>query len=196
MKNNSGYSYEGSDELEIYLEDAKNIYIIENFISSEDLCEINDFINLGTFVNSDYSGHEFPLGALDFSPYENLLRKIHAYRDKMTDILEKTFDCIMEKAEIDGLTRYAVGDKLNEHADKICVSWRDLSTVLYYNDAYEGGELFFSQYDLTFRPKAGSLIYFPAGGNYAHGVTTVNSGVRYVTSTFWKVKKWNSIQYS
>ena len=61
---------------------------------------------------------------------------------------------------------------------------------------YTGGELFFSQYDLSFTPKAGMMIYFPAGGNYAHGVTEVTSGNRYATTTFWNVEKWNSIQYS
>jgi predicted 2-oxoglutarate/Fe(II)-dependent dioxygenase YbiX len=67
---------------------------------------------------------------------------------------------------------------------------------LYYTDDYEGGEFFFSQYDMEFKPKAGTLLYFPAGANYAHGVKTVTSGERYTTTVFWKVKQWKGKQYS
>ena len=106
------------------------------------------------------------------------------------------FDCKVALSEIAGLTKFKTGDNLNEHADKVCASWRDLSTSLYYNEDFEGGELYFSQYDITFKPKAGMLIYFPAGANYQHRVNYVTSGTRYATTTFWKVEEWRSIQYS
>ena len=70
------------------------------------------------------------------------------------------------------------------------------AAFLYLNEDFEGGELYFSQYDVTFKPKAGMMIYFPAGANYQHRVNYVTSGTRYATTTFWKVEKWNGIQYS
>ena len=194
MKNKSGYIYEGSEDVEIDPEDVKNIYVLENFISPEDIITLRNYIENADFVLSDYGVHEFPLAALHFSGEVATL--MQGYRDKAALILEEAFDCSVTRSEIASLTKYATGQNLNEHADKICESWRDLSTSMYYNDDYTGGELFFSQYDLSFTPKAGMMIYFPAGGNYAHGVTEVTSGNRYATTTFWNVEKWNSIQYS
>ena len=195
-KNNDNYQYDGYDLVMIETEDVKNIHLIEDFISKEDLEYIQEFIKNGKFVASQYDRHEFPLEGLDFTNDPHLIEMIHSYTDRIQEILEKTFECELERSEIAGLTKYAPGSQLNEHADKICVSWRDVSNVLYYNDDYTGGEIFFSQYDLVMKPKAGSLLIFPAGANYQHGVNPVKTGNRYVTSTFWKVKNWLANPYS
>jgi hypothetical protein len=44
MKNKSGYIYEGSEDLEIDPEDVKNIYVLENFISPEDIITLRNYI--------------------------------------------------------------------------------------------------------------------------------------------------------
>ena len=188
------YIYDGYEDVMVETEDVKNIYVYENFISSEDLLKINDYIQSSTFVSD--AVHEFPYETLDFGQEKEFLSMIRSYRDKAASLLEETFDCKVVLSEIYGLTKFKTGENLNEHADKVCASWRDLSTSLYYNDDYEGGELYFSQYDITFKPKAGMMIYFPAGANYQHRVNYVTSGTRYATTTFWKVEEWRSIQYS
>ena len=195
IPNKSGYIYEGSKELLIDTEDVKNIYLIEDFISPEDLQIINDGIKNGNFVVDKFKLHEYPLRAYVVQE-EHLLNVLNKYRDKVQDLLQKTFECELEPAVINSITEYRTGSMLNEHADKVCESWRDVSNILYYNDNYTGGEIFFSQYDLQFKPKAGSVLIFPAGGNYAHGVHPVTSGDRYVTTTFWVVKEWLNKPYS
>jgi hypothetical protein len=195
IKNPShNYIYDGYEDVMVETEDVKNIYVYENFISSEDLSKINDYIKSSTFASDAI--HEFPYETLSFIPDYSILLIMEKYRDIIKVLLEEKFDCRVKLSHISDLTKYKTGDNLNEHADKVCASWRDLSTSLYYNEDYEGGELYFSQYDLTFKPKAGMMIYFPAGANYQHGVNYVTSGTRYATTTFWKVEKWNSIQYS
>jgi hypothetical protein len=188
------YIYDGYEDVMVETEDVKNIYVYENFISSEHLSKINNYIQSGIFVSDAI--HEFPYETLDFGKNEEIISIIKGYRDKSASLLEQTFDCKVALSEIAGLTKFKTGQNLNEHADKVCASWRDLSTSLYYNEDFEGGELYFSQYDVTFKPKAGMMIYFPAGANYQHGVSYVTSGTRYATTTFWKVEKWNGIQYS
>jgi hypothetical protein len=188
------YIYDGYEDVMVETEDVKNIYVYENFISSEDLLKINDYIQSGIFTSD--AVHEFPYETLDFTNNEEIVSIIKIYRDKAALLLEEVFDCKVALSEIAGLTKFKTGDNLNEHADKVCASWRDLSTSLYYNEDFEGGELYFSQYDVTFKPKAGMMIYFPAGANYQHRVNYVTSGTRYATTTFWKVEKWNGIQYS
>jgi hypothetical protein len=195
IKNPShSYVYDGYEDVMVETEDVKNIYVYENFISSEDLLKINDYIQSGIFVSD--AVHEFPYETFAFGQFEELVHIMSGYRDKAALLLEEAFDCKVALSELSGLTKFKTGENLNEHADKICASWRDLSTSLYYNEDFEGGELFFSQYNVTFKPKAGMMIYFPAGANYQHGVNYVTSGTRYATTTFWKVEKWNGIQYS
>jgi hypothetical protein len=195
LKNNSGYIYEGSENVLIDPEDIKNIYIIENFISEDHLKIINDYIKKVGFIENA-NPVEFPLAMLRFDEDQEVSSLMDHYREKVQVLLERDFDCEVEPASFNQAARYLTGDHLNEHADKVCESWRDLSNILYYNDDYEGGNFFFSQYDLSFKPKAGTLVYFPGGGNYAHGVETVTAGERYNTTVFWKVKKWKGKQYA
>jgi len=195
IKNPShSYTYDGYEDVMVETEDFKNIYVYENFISSEDLLKINDYIQSGIFTSGAI--HEFPYETLEFSPDKEILPMVRSYRDKAALLLEEAFDCKVALSEIADLTKFKTGENLEEHADKVCASWRDLSTSLYYNEDFEGGELYFSQYDLTFKPKAGMLIYFPAGANYQHRVNYITSGTRYATTTFWKVEEWRSIKYS
>lgn len=57
--------------------------------------------------------------------------------------------------------------------------------VLYLNDDYEGGELFFPEHDISIRPTPYSLIVFPGGVENIHGVSEITSGVRYTMVSFW-----------
>ena len=60
---------------------------------------------------------------------------------------------------------------------------RDLTAVLYLNDDYEGGELYFTFLDLKIKPSKGDVITYPTTFQYRHGVNPV-LGNRYVL-TFW-----------
>ena len=51
--------------------------------------------------------------------------------------------------------------------------------MYYLNDDYEGGEIFFPDYNLKIKPKPNSLLMFPGNENYAHGVKEVTKGFRY-----------------
>ena len=57
--------------------------------------------------------------------------------------------------------------------------------LLYINDDYVGGELYFPEYELEIKPKAKTLITFPATDDYLHGTRKVVSGSdRFVIATF------------
>jgi hypothetical protein len=57
-----------------------------------------------------------------------------------------------------------------------------VSTVLYLNDEYTGGELSFPEIDngYTYIPEKYELVYFPTP--YLHGVNPVKSGKRYIVT--------------
>jgi hypothetical protein len=60
------------------------------------------------------------------------------------------------------------------------------STIIYLNDDFEGGELYFTQYDnATVVPSTGMMICFKGDTHHLHGVKKVTKGIRYTISIFW-----------
>lgn len=57
------------------------------------------------------------------------------------------------------------------------------ASILYLNDNFEGGETFFSDFDLEITPKTGMLVGF-CGSRVLHGVRKVTKGTRY-TAPCW-----------
>jgi hypothetical protein len=76
------------------------------------------------------------------------------------------------------LLRYEKGGYLPAHQDH-GVSSRVLSSVMYLNDDYEGGEMIFQNSGISIKPEAGSIIYFPSNFLYVHEVAEIKSGTRY-----------------
>jgi Rps23 Pro-64 3,4-dihydroxylase Tpa1-like proline 4-hydroxylase len=76
------------------------------------------------------------------------------------------------------LLKYGPGGHLPAHQDQ-GVSSRVLSTVMYLNDNYTGGEIEFKHSNVKLRPSAGSIIFFPSNFLYVHEVYPIDSGVRY-----------------
>ena len=88
------------------------------------------------------------------------------------------------------LLRYGPGQEYTEHVDSMAGSssvygQRLLSAVLYLNDGFEGGELHFPRQRLTYNPKAGSLLLFPANFCYPHASLPVRRGTKYALVTWF-----------
>lgn len=67
--------------------------------------------------------------------------------------------------------------------------WRDISAVLYLDDAFEGGSLRFDQHGVTVQPRPGLLVAFPSSRMFLHHVTRVTSGVRHALA-MWCTRDW------
>lgn len=55
-----------------------------------------------------------------------------------------------------------------------------VSSVVYFNDDFSGGELVFPKMPYSYRPIAGSCLIFPSDVSYSHYVDSVLSGSRLV----------------
>jgi len=55
---------------------------------------------------------------------------------------------------------------------------RDITCVVYLNNEYSGGEIYFPFFDLKYNPKACDIMLYPCDFPYMHGVTEV-TGLRY-----------------
>ena len=110
--------------------------------------------------------------------------------------IEKKFMCSLYREELCSMVVYRANGFLPKHIDNVPGQnlptpsgnpSRDISSTLYYNDNYDGGEIVFINQNLKIKPKAGSLILFPSNQNYPHEVLPVISGNRYCTTNFWSL---------
>ena len=97
--------------------------------------------------------------------------------------------------------RRGAGNGYGPHADYAANpdgSYEEVAaTILGYfadPDDYEGGEIYFDDYDIYIKPKQGSMIIF--GHQVQHGVTPVTSGTRIISSQFLVLEKdyWKIMQ--
>lgn len=91
------------------------------------------------------------------------------------------------------LVRWPVGMSMRPHADRANADgsphgmpYRAFAGILYLNDDYEGGELYFTALDLAIKPKRGMFVGFSGGFRHEHAVTRIESGaVRMTMPSFY-----------
>jgi hypothetical protein len=98
-------------------------------------------------------------------------------------------DPSLELAGFGTLQRMQAGVELKAHTDQHTDPSIRYAAILYINDDYKDGTLFFkNKEDSDLRPKPGTLLIFPGNEEYEHGVRFVGEGpIRYVTVGFMKV---------
>ena len=76
-------------------------------------------------------------------------------------------------------------DNSNPDGSAHSTPWRDFSSIVYLNDDYEGGELYFTAKDRVLKPRKGMLVAFSAGYHHEHGVLKVTKGRRITMPAFY-----------
>lgn len=107
-----------------------------------------------------------------------------------------------------GLTIWRVGDEQPPHADRENEDgsphpypWREYGCIIYLNNDYEGGELYFPKHEFEIKPKPGTLAFFPGDARYLHGVKPVTEGERLTIASFWttvynkRIKRFYNYRY-
>lgn len=67
--------------------------------------------------------------------------------------------------------------------------YRDLSGVLYLNDAFDGGGLYLTAQDVLLKPRRGTMISMTGGFHHEHAVVRVESGLRITIPFFTSFDK-------
>ncbi len=75
------------------------------------------------------------------------------------------------------IARFEAGYGMHEHFDS--TKPNDIATLIYVNSDYDGGEIYFPDYDIIIKPNAGDLVCFPDTPDFVHGVKPILSGTRY-----------------
>lgn len=98
---------------------------------------------------------------------------------------EKRYNFKMEYMEAINFVRYEVGQHFQVHSDDGFSYSCTVSSVGYFNEDYEGGEIWFPQQDITFKPQKGDVILFPSNYMYSHASLPVIDGVKYSAVTMF-----------
>jgi predicted 2-oxoglutarate/Fe(II)-dependent dioxygenase YbiX len=173
--------------------DPSNIVIKENFISKDHLAEILEYCHSIEFWESRSQLGTDSIHMPEFieknSPY--IFSIMQQYVDKVQHEVEYRFGRFLERTK-PGIRKWYPGEKQDVHADgETADGWPgynyivDYGSIIYLNDEYEGGELFFPKYNIHIKPEPGTLVFFPSTNMYAHGVTEVTDGIRYTSPHFW-----------
>ena len=182
----------------MYAEDviARPVKVYENFASADEVARLLS-------VASD-----------DAAPWETWLPPDHVWYARtmnphvlqpetvalMARLRQRTARAIRNDYKVDDaiyadtlqLIRWRTGDSQAPHADAEHADgtphpfpWRRFGAILYLNDTYQGGEIYFPTLGLTPAIKPGTVAFFPSTLGYLHGVTPVTSGIRYTMCTFF-----------
>lgn len=191
-----------------------NINELENFLTKEEHAFLLDFAkNNKTWDYTETSYDEDGLILYDASVWENrvctteTLKRasieahvmIESIYNRLQPIIEDFFK-VEATPTSPAIVRWPIGARQEPHADKEFHIGKeqgrpnefphfDIATVIYLNDDYEGGQIYFPIQGYEFTPKAGAAYFFPGDRFYVHGVRPVISGTRYTSPLFWTIKK-------
>lgn len=192
-------------------EPVDQILVIEDFISQEELEDFWDIIRSTPeddwFIHyrkqlRDFCIEKFGRDDVDNlvaeGKYEvtrgwddkNLLISQYPVSIKVTDRLAS----LIKKADPELHLTFGIfqrmqeGVELKAHTDQHTDPSIKYAAVLYLNDDYVDGEVFWPNKNLELKPIPGTLVMFPGTDEYHHGVKHVGKGpIRYVMPAFIKV---------
>jgi len=190
---------------------AENIKIITNFISINDIKIIQNFLpNINEWMDSGENKYdENGTCIYDAAYWSNrqcsgdILKRINPevyniidfYINKMKLFLDQEFKVDLSTRP-PVIIKWKPGMEQQPHADKQTNDGKpnpfptyDINSLFYYNDDFEGGELYYPQHDIVVNPKPGLAVAHPGDIHYLHGVKTIISGYRYTTPSFYTINK-------
>jgi hypothetical protein len=117
--------------------------------------------------------------------------------DRLKPIIENFFNVKVSPTG-ETIVKWLPGQCQHPHADKELHNGPDagkpndfphydIASLFYINDDYIGGELYFPNQNIQFKPKRGAAYFFPGDMNYVHGVTEVKESLRYTCPFFWEI---------
>lgn len=190
---------------------GQDVILIYNFLLDTEINKILEKID--SLTQKDWENHymqgviglaQRKYGRTDIENLvdEGLVEITHHWKDKnvgldyeisepITERIRKIFS---ESNELmfDGvgtIQRQYEGAELREHVDDHSDPLIKYAVIMYINDDYSEGELFFRNLDLKIVPPAKSLLIFPSGEKYLHGVMPPGPGpYRYVLPSFVRTK--------
>jgi hypothetical protein len=116
--------------------------------------------------------------------FENLKERFRLHVEKVFDRSVIANTSHAQKWDVGGFAN-PHSDNSDNHGHPNAFEINKYVAILYLNGDYEGGELYFPDHNIEFKPTEHSLIVFPGGVENIHGVREIISGTRYTMVPFW-----------
>ncbi len=165
-----------------------NIHIVENFLSDDECSVLYEDATKDIYnkeITGQWSGRLSETSKLS-DKSKSILKSAHL---KILDIAKNFYNVdldFLSEDEGQSIVRWPIGSSMEEHIDDFATFHNHISSLIYINDNYEGGEIRFVEYDFTIKPKGGTLILFPGNKYYAHEVLKIKSGERYASPLWFR----------
>lgn len=143
--------------------------------------DVNNLIKEGLYeVTNNWYDKSFNIK--DYNLISNVSHRAQEIFNFKEDLLFNGFATIQRQYE---------GTPLVEHFDNKTDNSLEYASVVYLNNNYTGGEIYFKHQKLYLKPPTKSMLIFPTTEKWTHGVTEVGPGPeRYVVPCFISKKNF------
>ncbi len=178
--------------------DIRQLKHIKNIFKTNDIQSLLDKAKaayklpatVGKIINGKYTTDYNEWCTAEFVKYDDFTNLVSDIKSRIQYIVETKYDVKCLDSEIHFLhyksgayyKAHIDGQYLDDNVVKRGID-RDITSVLYLNDDYEGGEIYFDFFDISIKPKQGDILMYPTTFEYKHGVNKV-IGDRYAI-VFW-----------
>ena len=190
---------------------SENIHVLKDFIDARDVETISSFARtIEEWSNGSdedifdengvctYSAAYWNNRQCTYDILERINKEVYDlidfYLDKMAVTAGEIFGCKLQKRP-PCIVRWFGGIEQRPHADKQMNDGSpnpfptyDINSLFYWNDDFEGGELYYPDHDIIVKPEPGLAVLHPGDIHYLHGVKMVTSGERYTSPAFFTVE--------
>jgi len=164
-----------SNLIKKYFKDT-DIFVIENFLSNKELDYFENKIkNAKWDIEQRWYPWNYNVEPIDEEVTNKIINRIQSlftqkYYWMGSHIIQRIRD----------------GNGMDEHLDKsdLLEQQNSMGVAIYLNDNFEGGEIYYPNLNISYKPLRGALICHPGTIEYTHGVKTVSGNDRYILSSY------------
>jgi hypothetical protein len=164
---------------------TSQIHYVKGFMPKDVVDRITSYAKDHTLLFDEFGNGEKEFTVHTYHGIERndpeLLKTMQEYANKVYEFVKEKYDGPFQdfyetKTHI---AKFMPGWGMHEHYDASRPN--DIATLVYLNDDYIGGEIYFPAYDISYKPEPGDLLCFPDNPDFIHGVKEIKDGVRYTT---------------
>ena len=172
-----------------YIYNKNEITVLQNLCKEQNWKRVNDYQEDDVNCEKNINGNRYIKNVVGYIKYFPPEKIVDAYLNHLPELeaitLREGFIESKGYTPDSKISKYNANDSYDWHCDcwiksKENISWsRQISSVTYLNDNYEGGETEFSS-GLVIKPKTGKTVVFPSNWCFPHKGKPVIRGTKYI----------------
>lgn len=160
------------------------IILLKNFSTKEEAKILYDYVS-SMYISAQEKNNSLRKTHLA----EKSLQIIEQLEKKYIDFALKNLDFMVEPkfSSLKNYVYWETGKAMLPHYDNVGgdhVAPVMYGCVFYLNDDFEGGELWYPNHGVEYKPVAGEMIIHPGTREYSHGIKEIISGLRVACASF------------